>query len=55
MGHSENKRANPDRRNREAGPPRGLTERRRRVERRMMQVGEASYEEFAALLRMRYR
>lgn len=55
MENLENKRARPDRRDREMGPPRGLMERRRSVERRMMQVGEATYEEFAALLRMRFR
>jgi hypothetical protein len=55
MGRPENKRVHPDRRDREAGPPRGLWERRRSVERRMMQVGEATYEEYTAWMRMRYR
>lgn len=55
MGLLINRRAGLDRRDREIGPPVGLEERRWMVERRMMLIAEATFEEFEVWRRRRHQ
>lgn len=48
-----NKRMGEDRRAREFGPPSGWCERRKRVERRLLEVGEIPFSEWLACRRVR--
>jgi hypothetical protein len=52
---TSNRRAGNERRTEEAGPPAGWSDRRRSVERRLPEVGEASFAEWLTQFRGRQR